>query len=414
MLYPTSIEKSNVGLANALFHESTINALKFYADEGYYSFAETAAFLQIIRDWFDVMNAKSQYGEQKSRNERRASVSFDDRKQLDYLRDFHEWLITWNALDGRGLSRETFQTARITTINFVHLANYLLDKKNVDYILFGLISQDFLEGRFGWHRQLLGGNYFHASLNFLQAERKIRIMSLVKMGFHMDEVRDIFQQSNDAVAVKTTQMVNSLVQKLSVFDFFSKFMMSDSDKATIFYTSGAIVRGFLRRNKCESCIKMLTKNEESLTILPDEILDPEHEKYVDLCNRGGLIKPSDLVYMTALHAWSLYVFIFQNSALSKLLLSSPNPRSVFVQTFTHEMQSNTNTLCLVNQTCQSGCRYQDKIEKIATATFNLKAKNYVSAANYKIRRQNRSTKKRKAGSHKKSPTARKVKKLSSS
>ena len=189
-------------------------------------------------------------------------------------------------------------------------------------------------------------------------------------------------------------------------------LMSDSDKATIFFTSGAIVRGILRRNKCESCIKMLTKNEESLTILPDEILDPEHEKYVD---RGRLIKPSDLVYMTALHAWSFYVFIFQNSALSKLLLSSPNTRSVFVQTFTHEMQSNTNTLCLINQTCQSGCRYQDKIEKIATATFNLKATNYVSAANDKIRCDKiQTSKKRKAGGHKKSPTARKVKKLSSS
>ena len=82
---------------------------------------------------------------------------------------------------------------------------------------------------------------------------------------------------------------------------------------------------------------------------------------------------------------------------------------------THEMQSNSNALCLINQTCQSGCRYQDKIEKIATATFNLKATNYVSAANDKIRCDKiQTSKKRKAGSHKKSPTARKVKKLSSS
>ena len=53
--------------------------------EGYYSFAETATFLQIIRNWFNVMNVKSLYSEQKSRDERRASISYDDRNQLDFL-----------------------------------------------------------------------------------------------------------------------------------------------------------------------------------------------------------------------------------------------------------------------------------------------------------------------------------------
>ena len=95
-------------------------------------------------------------------------------------------------MDGRGLSKPTFQAAKITTINFVHLGCYLLNEKDVEYVLFGLISQDFLEGQFGRHRQLLQGGYCYASLKFLQAEKKIRIMSLVKMGFQMGEIRRIF------------------------------------------------------------------------------------------------------------------------------------------------------------------------------------------------------------------------------
>ena len=40
------------------------------------------------------------------------------------------------------------------------LSNYLLDEKDeIVYVLLGLIQSDYLEGRFGWYRQLSGVNY---------------------------------------------------------------------------------------------------------------------------------------------------------------------------------------------------------------------------------------------------------------
>ena len=408
MLNPTSIEKTNVGLANACFHESTINALRFYSTQGYPSFKGTAAFLEIIRNWFNVVNVKSQFSGQKSRDERRNAVYFGDRSQLDFLRDFYSWLDRWSQLDGRGLSKQTFHHAKVTTINLVHLANYLLDVKNLDYVLFGLTQSDCLEGRFGWHRQLCGANYFNSVLQFIQAEKKIRIQLLVKMGFLMNEIYDIFQSSNDAVNTAIMQSVNLISQKVSGFDFDSKLMVSLSDEAVIFYTSGAIVTDLLKRNKCESCIKMLTNNKESLKILSEDVLKPEHERYLALCNRGGLIKPSDLVFVTCIHAWSLYAFIFNNSELSTILLSSANPRSVFVKVFVRELQLNSCTQGLINESYESGCLYQDKLEQIAVATFNTKAKKYVSAANDSLRKNTK-----RKGNYKQSPAAKKAKKVSS-
>ena len=60
VLNPNSIEKANVQLAYACFHESTIYGLLYYSLNGYHHFKETAKFFQIIRDWFDVVNVKSQ------------------------------------------------------------------------------------------------------------------------------------------------------------------------------------------------------------------------------------------------------------------------------------------------------------------------------------------------------------------
>ena len=44
-LHPSTIEKTNEKLADALFHNSSINALMFYADNGYPEFGGKANFL---------------------------------------------------------------------------------------------------------------------------------------------------------------------------------------------------------------------------------------------------------------------------------------------------------------------------------------------------------------------------------
>jgi len=58
VLCPRAIERSNVSLPDRFFHESTIAALDFYADnEGKVSWRETACFLRVIRVWWNIQRA---------------------------------------------------------------------------------------------------------------------------------------------------------------------------------------------------------------------------------------------------------------------------------------------------------------------------------------------------------------------
>ena len=91
-----------------------------------------------------------------------------------------------------GLSKPTFECAIRSCSAIIALVPYLFERyPDLDYILLGNICSDFLEGRFGWWRQLCGGNYYNAVLQFLQAEKTIRIRSLVSMGYDMKEISQV-------------------------------------------------------------------------------------------------------------------------------------------------------------------------------------------------------------------------------
>ena len=153
VLHPQPIEKTSVKLAEAVFHESTINTLKFYALNGYPHFNDTAIFLQKIRNWFNNVNVKSiDYGRRKKdelRNPmRRESVNED----LEFIEDFALWLQKWQTESPlcNGLSKETFHSCIRTCTAFASLVRYLFDRyPYFNYILLGNICSDYLEGRFG-------------------------------------------------------------------------------------------------------------------------------------------------------------------------------------------------------------------------------------------------------------------------
>ena len=53
VLNPATIEKTNVSLADSLCHESTIAALRTYAEDNHLEYKETANFLALIRRWWN-------------------------------------------------------------------------------------------------------------------------------------------------------------------------------------------------------------------------------------------------------------------------------------------------------------------------------------------------------------------------
>ena len=105
---------------------------------------------------------------------------------------------------------------------------------------------------------------------------------------------------------------------------------------------------------------MLSHNKETIIIQDnEENIAPEEQKYLSLINPGGLIKPSDVVYVSCMHAWNLCTFTMKDERLSQALLSANNSRAVCVRVLLQEMEQNSCTNQLLHEKCVSGCLFKE-------------------------------------------------------
>ena len=238
VLNPRSLEKTNVRLADALFHESTINGLEYYGKNGFPYFTHTAKFLRVIRNWWDQCNVKSMYKGEHKRNEFMKAVSKENIEKITkYFKEFGEWVAEWQKeFPDFGLTSPTFQALLQTVEATSELCRYLLDDgdNGIEYILLGFLQQDFLEGRFGWYRQLSGGNYYCAVVQFLQAEKTIRLRNLVDLGMSMKDINAIFAPAKEKASLLTKARGNEFSKML--YDF--KFKAPIFDVAATYYVPG--------------------------------------------------------------------------------------------------------------------------------------------------------------------------------
>ena len=99
-------------------------------------------------------------------------------------------------------------------------------------------------------------------------------------------------------------------------------------------------------------------------------------------NRGGLIKPSDICYITCLHTADLYEYIRDDSILMKELLSSRNPRALFFELFLGKLKSFEKSKSILLSECtNSKHKFESNVRKLATVTFNMFAKNLAAEYN---------------------------------
>ena len=127
-------------MAEAVFHVSTISALKYCASHGYNHFGDSASFTKIIRDWFNTLNVKNiDYGVRKM-DERRNTVQRESvTADLSYITKFTEWLESWKReYQSNSLSQQTFDAAIRTCKAMIGLSHYLFERyPNLNYNLLG-------------------------------------------------------------------------------------------------------------------------------------------------------------------------------------------------------------------------------------------------------------------------------------
>ena len=160
----------------------------------------------------------------------------------------------WEKYSDLGLTKETFLALRQTCIAMSHLAKYLIEKLHFSYVLLRSVQSDALESRFGWYRQLSGGNYYLSVKQLLDNEKKIKALSLLKFSsFAAQDVKNLNFQLH--VSVENEQIINkmssSFIEKLQG----QSDSVIDDSEAFLYYICGYIAK--TRRKNCEDCAQYL-------------------------------------------------------------------------------------------------------------------------------------------------------------
>ena len=398
VLHPTNIEKTNVRLADALFHDSTIAALEFYASAQHEKWWSTVKFLKLIRKWWNIVNVKTANKGFHKRNESMLAVTKNVQQNLDFLKTFSEWLTNWNENSDKSLTRQTFQAAKQTSCALPLAANYLLNEKIFSYVLLGFFQSDPIEKHFGWYRQLCGANYYVSVRQILEAEKTIRLRSLIKFSkYSFDEIKEGMavgpdEPKDDEVSSEFVDFLDS-----ASFSVPSISLTDIGDTNILFYISGYVARSLRRMTKCQSCTEMIVAdhNSPSIHFEDEDFLTDNNiirkETFLEQINRGGLAKPTDLMYIAVVHTWNFYQAVTQNEGVKDGLFSCSNSKKTFSYLVKNHFLSSENTKTIVTQQCKSGHSFLKYIETIAMKVFNICSVNYINDFNNKIRESRKRT-----------------------
>ena len=154
----------------------------------------------------------------------------------------------------------------------------------------------------------------------------------------------------------------------------------------------------MKIEKCEHCINLLVEDRKDQPIVissddceKDQVEKRSEEGFLEMINRGGLCKPSDITFMTCVHAWHHFMHIMDKR--KSLFFSFECPRDVFVGSFIKFMFTSESRKAIVSVTCEVKHQYLDLLRKIGVKFFNCIAKNFVTEMNSKIHEEKKRTKK---------------------
>ena len=86
------------------------------------------------------------------------------------------------------MTPQTFNAMKTTTSGILQVINFLLGQ-NFYGILTGNFQSDPIEKRFGLYRVALGSNYHVDHKSVMQAEKKIRLSSLIDLSKSLDDLK---------------------------------------------------------------------------------------------------------------------------------------------------------------------------------------------------------------------------------
>ena len=276
----------------------------------------------------------------------------------------------WKSSGQAGLTQETF-TACIQSLEvMIVLADHLLKNHSFIYVLPGKFCSDPLEGRFGWYRQVNGGNFFMSIKQLFQAEKKIRCLSLVRQQILHSASRLNIQ--NDLL--ESMEEIDDIDENPWLYEFLVRAELGeipDADACVAYYVSA---RSISRRRRCSDCKGMLVKCDDH----PELDVHEGSSELLQIANRGGLSVPSEYSFAVCSLAVQMYTMISSDETIKTNLLCLSNPRSAFSKAVIKVAKDSATHEILTRQKC---CKGHANFYLILQIAFNCFAKNELKRLN---------------------------------
>ncbi|XP_040580184.1 uncharacterized protein [Lepeophtheirus salmonis] len=211
-----------------------------------------------------------------------------------------------------------------------------------------MFQSDPIERRFGWYSQLSTGIYYISVRHILEAEKKIRILSLVKFsGMTTSEIKALLDEDLVKVELILTNWQPDDLQELT----------SEGESNAFYFVAGYIGFPLKKTISCTACQELMVirdKPPDSITI---DIPSNQHvvlKEFINIMSRRGLSTPSDLLYLSCLYAHSMFSYITATPEEKDSLLGTPNPKALFAPTFIDKMQDSLNSdiIAVVEVNCE--------------------------------------------------------------
>ena len=201
----------------------------------------------------------------------------------------------------------------------------------------------------------------------------MRIRALVKDGFDMQAIKNMFSEAEEKTSSEVSEEIEMFMECIEELKF--DVAVSDDDISIVYYYAGYIVRSRLRAQSCTDCVKMISSDTKSFSA------EVAEEEYSASITRGGLCKPSDILFITACHAWTMWCYIRDNEDVKQFFWDTRNQKCFFVESFIRNIEEVESINPIFVAKCSKGHDFRPLIRRIAGSLFNCAAANRAKEMN---------------------------------
>ena len=249
--------KQSVDLALAIFHPTTVVAVKSY----FPAREDMAGFIQLISTWWTIVNSSDRYTSNWLSN----AIETGDGK-TEFMRKFADWIEQWSESPAFRLSKQTSAA----------LIDELLISGEYDFIIPRRFQSDPLEKRFSQYRQMSGGRFLVSLVEVRNSELILSCRSLLKEDVNFWMEKDL-----------TFNLSQSGLEEFSSYlqdndSYFYEATLTDEGEEVATTVAGYIGKKLSERSTCSEC--------KAALVLPKG--SAFENNYFNLLSRGGLTVPS--------------------------------------------------------------------------------------------------------------------------